>query len=180
MIKGIIIQMVSCVSLFLISSTYLPTCHSCLPFFFFRATHLNVFHIYRFLNYSNSWWYMILMSKEKEKAIISSYIPFHGPFSPRVKFNCSCLGRCFHSLIMKTPNVPQRAQEQAKAGGGRECPGTLCSLICKQVFSFNLGYCATFLKTYWSSLQLRGRDQITRVLVARLWEQHTDMFSLFL
>lgn len=86
------------------------------------------------------------MSKEKEKAVISSYIPFHGPFSPRVKFECSCLGRCFHSLIMKTPNVPQRAQEQAKAGGGRECPGTLCSLICKQVFSFKLGLLCNFSK----------------------------------
>lgn len=124
--------------------------------------------------------YDIDLKRRKKKAIISSSIPFHGLFSLRAKFSCSCLGRCFHSLVMKTPDILHRTQEQAKAGGGRECPGTPCSLICKQVFSFKLGLLCNFSKDILEQTSVMKEYQITRVLVARLWEHHTDTFSLFL
>lgn len=64
--------------------------------------------------------------------------------------------------------------------GRRECPGTRPALYGKRCSLLNLGYCVTFLKKYLSSLQLWSSYQIAQVLVARLWEQHTNTFSLFL
>ena len=120
--------------------------------------------------------------KKQQFPLVSLCQLFHGPVGFRVKSKCSCLARCYHSLrlIMKAPYILQRTQW--KGEGGMEGENVLAlgaASYGKRCLLLNLGNCETFLKRYSSSLQLWSSYQITQVLVAGLWEQCTNTFSLF-